>query len=318
MLKRMSNLSSILLYLQQIGFCEVAAAAALLYDYLCFMMLTKSRSVWIRLTLSGLENGIWSRYCMQLSRDNMFYLGDMAWSPNECLVWFQIRMCGPYVFHFAMDIIMMKRIHALSHRTSGFLSSPKWILTTMATAFVGKNAVSITFLLLAIGPSSDITSSEFSELGTHVCGTYFSRLTLLISAQFPAPAFEALLFSLAFRYLIADVWEYWRSQESNKWKISDLMLILARDSTIYFAIIVLATALDVGNYFTSAPSFYIAISMALQSFLPYCFAPRLVINVKEHENRAVHMRGSSGGPSDIRFLSEGHLRQSTQQWDDFA
>jgi len=63
---------------------------------------------------------------------------------------------------------------------------------------------------------------------------------------------------------------------------------------------------------------YIAISMALQTFLPYCFAPRLVINVKEHENR-VHMSGfSAGALSDIRFLNEGHLSQGTQQLDDFA
>ena len=57
--------------------------------------------------------------------------------------------------------------------------------------------------------------------------------------------------------------------------------------------------------------------MALQSFLPYCFAPRLVINMKEHENR-VHMSGFSGELSDIRFLNEGHLPRGTQQLNDFA
>lgn len=57
--------------------------------------------------------------------------------------------------------------------------------------------------------------------------------------------------------------------------------------------------------------------MALQAFLPFCFAPRLVINVKEHENR-VHMSGF-GELSDIQ-LNEGpgHLTQGVRQIEDFA
>lgn len=91
-------------------------------------------------------------------------------------------MWGPYVFRIAMDstlsnlcfvlvllfdgvfiVIMMKRIYALSHRPSGFLSSPKWVLATMVTAFIAKNAVSITFVLLAIGPGSDLTCKCSSQ-----------------------------------------------------------------------------------------------------------------------------------------------------------
>jgi hypothetical protein len=62
--------------------------------------------------------------------------------------------------------------------------------------------------------------------------------TLLISALFPTLAFEALLFGLAFGYFAADVWGFWRSQESNKWKVGDLVQIMVRDSTIYFAMYV--------------------------------------------------------------------------------
>lgn len=57
--------------------------------------------------------------------------------------------------------------------------------------------------------------------------------------------------------------------------------------------------------------------MALQLFLPFCFAPRLIINVKEHENR-VHMSGFGGELSDFR-PSEGlgHLPQGIQQMEGF-
>lgn len=59
--------------------------------------------------------------------------------------------------------------------------------------------------------------------------------------------------------------------------------------------------------------------MALQTFLPFCFAPRLVINVKkEHQNR-VHMSGFGEELSDIRF-NEGpdHLPQGVRQIEDVA
>ncbi|KAI9457692.1 hypothetical protein HD554DRAFT_2042276 [Boletus coccyginus] len=306
----MSDLASFFSYLQQVTFCQ-GLRCHLLYLYLIVLTFDSEVDlIWARewnqvtllyaivrylsffLTLSGrhsLESG------MKLTDSGL---------PTG-LAWYQIRMWGPYVFRFAMDIIMMKRIYALSHRPSGFLSSPKWVLATMVTAFVVKNAVSITFLLLAIGPSSDVTSAEFSELGTHVCGTYMSKTTLLVSAQFPTLAFEALLFSLALGYFVSDVWGYWRSQESNNWKMGDLMQILVRDSTIYFAIITVAMALNVVNYSLHTPN-----------FLPYCFAPRLVINMKEFENR-VHMSGFSEELSDIRFLNEGYLPQ-VRQMDDFA
>lgn len=65
-----------------------------------------------------------------------------------------------------------------------------------------------------------------------------SLSNLLISAIFPTLAFEALLFCLAFSYFAADVWGFWRSQESNKLNVGDLVQILVRDSTIYFALYV--------------------------------------------------------------------------------
>jgi hypothetical protein len=74
------------------------------------------------------------------------------------------------LFNVVFIVIMMKRIYALSHRPSGFLSSPKWVLATMVTAFITKNAVSITFVLLAIGPGSGVIrkcSSQKPAAVTH-------------------------------------------------------------------------------------------------------------------------------------------------------
>jgi len=217
---------------------------------------------------------------------------------------------------------MMKRIYALSQRPNGFLSSPKWVLVTILTAFVAKNAVSITLLLMAIGPGSHIISHDsersISGIHWHVCGTTIPRSTILISAQFPTLAFEVLLFVLAFSYFVADVLGVWRSKGSNMWKVGDLIQILVRDSTVYFAISVVATALDVGNFKVSGPTIYASISLALQTFLPFCFAPRLVINVKEHENR-VHVSELGGELSDMVFeMGHPSLPQGIQQMENFA
>ena len=61
---------------------------------------------------------------------------------------------------------------------------------------------------------------------------------------------------------------------------------------------------------------YIAISLALQNFLLYCFAPRLVINIKEHES-GVRMSDLSGELSNIVF-NEGCLPQDVEQMHDFS
>lgn len=65
-----------------------------------------------------------------------------------------------------------------------------------------------------------------------------SGTSLIVSTQFPTLAFEVLLFSLAFSYFVADVWGFWRSRESNTWKVGDLVQILVRDNTVYFAMYV--------------------------------------------------------------------------------
>lgn len=154
---------------------------------------------------------------------------------------------------------MMKRIYALSCSLGRFLNSPKWVLGIMVTAFIAKYALCVTFLLVAIGPGSQLgcksclrslrhshlksipyLAFDTEVLGTHVCGTRMTmqESTLVLSAQFPTLAFEILLFVLAFGYFVADVWAAWRSKERKMWKVNDLVQILVRDSTIYFAMYV--------------------------------------------------------------------------------
>ena len=75
------------------------------------------------------------------------------------------------------------------------------------------------------------------------------------------------------------------------------------------------------NVYTTSPTIqtiYASISLALQTFLPFCFAPRLVINVKEHENR-VHVSELGGELSDMVFeMGHPSLPQGIQQMENFA
>lgn len=154
-------------------------------------------------------------------------------------------------------VIMMKRVYALSCSPSRFLNSSKWILGIMVAAFVTKYALCITFLVLAIGPESQITCESCLQTscnhslkacylvvdpniaGIYMCATLMSNMsgTLVISAQFPTLAFEILLFIFAFGYFVSDVWESWNSEGPKMWK-SDFVQILIRDSTVYFAMYV--------------------------------------------------------------------------------
>lgn len=61
---------------------------------------------------------------------------------------------------------------------------------------------------------------------------------------------------------------------------------------------------------------FIAISLAVQNFLPFCFAPRLVINVKGQKNR-VHMSVIGGGLSNVQ-LEDIDLPRDIQHTNDFA
>ncbi|KAF9219962.1 hypothetical protein BS17DRAFT_364598 [Gyrodon lividus] len=108
----------------------------------------------------------------------------------------------------------------------------------------------------------------------------------LMSSAIPTFCFELFLCVLAVGYCGAGVWEHYRSEK--RWKVNELVKILARDSIIYFALILAAAALNIGNWQVSAPSSFMALSMSLQTFIPFYFSPRLVINVKQRNNR-VHM-----------------------------
>ncbi|KAF8423741.1 hypothetical protein L210DRAFT_3653743 [Boletus edulis BED1] len=215
-------------------------------------------------------------------------------------------------FNVMFVVIMMKRIHALSRAASSrFLSSSKEVMAAMVIAFIVKNAVSITLSLLALGPGSHLSYDEYDFIGTHVCGILVPKANIFVSAQIPILVFEVFMFGLAFSYFLADVWGSWRSNESKVWKAGDLVQILVRDSTIYFAIIAAATALDYGNLEASGPTVYAAISVALQNFLLYCFAPRLVLNMRGHKNRVHRTRFDHALNNVVR--NEDHLPQGIDQ-----
>ncbi|KAF8119538.1 hypothetical protein EV363DRAFT_1197200 [Boletus edulis] len=330
-------LYSEVLYLQQFGFCQVASAVALLYDYrtsgiICYICTSTVSSSTAAVLLFGSEvdliwvGNVFHYFFIGLTfakaRDwnlvtflyaTVRYLGIfLILDTIFCLAWYETRTWVLYVFRTAMDIIMMKRIHALSRAASSrFLSSSKEVMAAMVIAFIVKNAVSITLSLLALGPGSHLSYDEYDFIGTHVCGILVPKANIFVSAQIPILVFEVFMFGLAFSYFLADVWGSWRSNESKVWKAGDLVQILVRDSTIYFAIIAAATALDYGNLEASGPTVYAAISVALQNFLLYCFAPRLVLNMRGHKNRVHRTRFDHALNNVVR--NEDHLPQGIDQ-----
>ncbi|KIJ11152.1 hypothetical protein PAXINDRAFT_181926, partial [Paxillus involutus ATCC 200175] len=290
---RMSDIASTLSYLQQVEMTQVAGAAALFYDYLLGFG-SEVDLIWTRKwNLVTLLYAVVRYLSFPLLINSALYMGSVNWTGQQLrllsgLLWYQIRMWGPYVYGIAMDVILIKRIRALSLSPGPFVNASKWVLIVMGFSYIAKWASAITLLMLGIGPGRHLTSAEYEFAGTFICGTMIPNAGFLISANIPKFCFELLLFVLAAGYFVGDVWEHY--QREKIWKVNDLMQILARDSTIYFALNVAATGLNIGNWKASAPDIYVALSMSLQSFIPFCLSPRLVINVKQHANR-VHMTG---------------------------
>ena len=91
-----------------------------------------------------------------------------------------------------------------------------------------------------------------------MCGGKILKGALLVSAQFPTLAFEALLFVLAFSYFAADAWGCWRSEVC---KVGDLVQILIRDSTVYFAMYVCFATRSLSMSLTSGFSNVVAAAL---------------------------------------------------------
>ncbi|KAG9315036.1 hypothetical protein JVU11DRAFT_4148 [Chiua virens] len=292
--------TSRVLYLEQLRVCQTASTTALLYDYMLAFG-NEVDLIWAReWNLMTLLYAIVRYLSLFLVIDIFLYISNINWTPNVSLVWYQLRMWEPYIFRVAMDIIMTKRIYALSCSSSRFLSLSRWVVFIIAIAFIDSG---ITF-----------TDDRFS--GMHACDVTIPSSEFVVSSQFPTLGFEALLFVLAFGYFVVDVWESRRSKPPATWKVNDIVQIMIRDSTIYFVINVLMTAMKVANYYYPTPSprsIYEAVLFALQSFPVYCFAPRLVLNLKAHENRT-HMSEFGRELSNIRF-TENPLQQTTQLHD---
>ncbi|KAF8836656.1 hypothetical protein BDN67DRAFT_281418 [Paxillus ammoniavirescens] len=270
----------------QVEMTQVAGAAALFYDYLLGFG-SEVDLIWTqKWNLVTLLYAVVRYLSFPLLINSALYMGSVNWTGQVSLLWYQIRMWGPYVYRIAMDVILIKRIRALSLSPGPFVNASKWVLIVMVFSCIAKWASAITLLMLGIGPGRHLTSAEWEFAGTFICATMIPNSGFLMSANIPKFCFELLLFILAAGYFVADVWEHY--QREKIWKVNDFVQILARDSTIYFALNAAATGLNIGNWKASAPGIYVALSMSLQSFIPFCLSPRLVINVKQHANR-VHM-----------------------------
>ncbi|KAF8836654.1 hypothetical protein BDN67DRAFT_973878, partial [Paxillus ammoniavirescens] len=204
---RMSDIASTVLILQQIEITQVASAVALFYDYLLGFG-SEVDLIWTqKWSLVTLLYAVVRYLSFPLLIDSNFYFGNVNWTPQQCLLWYQICMWGPNIYRIAMDVIMMKRIQALSLGPGPFFKASKWVQIVMVFSCIVKWASVITLLLLAIGPSSGIQSLANEFAGTFICGMLVPGTSFSMSASIPTFCFEILLFVLAVGYFAADVWE---------------------------------------------------------------------------------------------------------------
>ncbi|KAF9244179.1 hypothetical protein BU15DRAFT_59512 [Melanogaster broomeanus] len=188
------------------------------------------------------HTGNFARNLLELTlllSDGIFYTSDVNWTAQPQMSFGVRRFRIPDAFFLS---------------PSPFMHASKWVLIVVVISCIAKHVSAITLLMLAVGPSSQITYSsaalEFNFAGTFVCGTMVTNINLM-SKEIPLFIFELLVTLES----IAGNTTGERSDGSN----------------------VTATALNIGNWNSESVT-----------FIPFCFSPRLVINVKQRDNR-VHM-----------------------------
>ncbi|KAH7885696.1 hypothetical protein F5I97DRAFT_1137525 [Phlebopus sp. FC_14] len=229
----MSDLASYLLYLEQLEYCQVAVVSALFYDYL----LTFGREVdlvWRKPWSLVSSLYVVVRYLsIPLQIDTIFYMGNIHLSAQVSLALYEIRQWGQFVYRIAMDAIMILRVDAMSVDASPSSRGSKPVFLLMVISCVAKNVTIFVLLMLSVGPGSHLVSLEGNFAGTYICGT-MPNTTLFMPTDIPLVCFEILLFVLATAYFVKHVRERYRVWK--RWKVNEFMKILARDSTIYFAL----------------------------------------------------------------------------------
>ncbi|KAF9219963.1 hypothetical protein BS17DRAFT_364580 [Gyrodon lividus] len=156
----MSGIANYVLYLQQIGFCQVAGAAALFYDYLLGLG-SEVDLIWTKKwNLVTLLYAVVRYLSFLLLIDGAFYTGNVNWTAQVSLVWYQIRIWGMYIYRIAMDVIMMKRIWALSLNPGPFFKCSKWVAIVMVVGWIAKSAAAFVLLMLGIGPGRQLSSES--------------------------------------------------------------------------------------------------------------------------------------------------------------
>ncbi|KIJ65251.1 hypothetical protein HYDPIDRAFT_27971 [Hydnomerulius pinastri MD-312] len=216
----------------------------------------------------------------------------------RCLMVYEIRVWGLFAYRIAMDAIMIKRVHAMYHGSRS-------ILILLVSCCIAKTMVVFILLMLSIGPMSGFQYLEGNIGNTSICSTQ-PKVGLMMLSNIPPLCFEVLLFVLVARCFLIHALE--RRRQWNRWKLSDLMRIMARDNTIYFILILAASALNAGNW-KQTENFYGAFSASLVTSIPFILVPRLVVNFKdyfEHEDRVHVCTEDAGNLADSDPTLGGH------------
>ncbi|KIJ65281.1 hypothetical protein HYDPIDRAFT_27997 [Hydnomerulius pinastri MD-312] len=208
----------------------------------------------------------------------------------RCLMVYEIRVWGLFVYRIAMDAIMIKRVYAMYHGSRS-------ILILLVSCCIAKTMAVLILLMLSIGPMSGLQYLEGNIDSTFICSTQ-PKVGLMVPSSIPPLCFEVLLFVLVARCFLIHALE--RRRQWNRWKLNDLVRIMARDSTIYFILILATIALNARNW-KQTENFYGAFSASLVTSIPFILVPRLVVNFKdyfEHADRVHVCSGDAGNLAD--------------------
>ncbi|KIJ64188.1 hypothetical protein HYDPIDRAFT_28631 [Hydnomerulius pinastri MD-312] len=155
------------------------------------------------------------------------------------------------------------------------------ILFLLMVAFIAKTVANLVLVMLVVSSGSHTTAFKAKgALGLPSGGIIMSTIS---PHCIPTLCFNILLFVMVIRCFAIHVIEGY--QGWRKWRISDLMQILARDSLVYFVLNLGVSALNI-EIWNASMGFYKAVSSTIITVIPFFLIPRLVVGLRDHYEHA--------------------------------
>ncbi|KAF8128234.1 hypothetical protein EV363DRAFT_1510561 [Boletus edulis] len=291
--------------------CDAAAVALVCYDSI-LMFPREVEYVWRRRWSFMSTFYVIARYLgIALALNFWAFNANISMTPSVSLrvAVDSFANSGAFVSKIVGDMVMAMRVYGM------YLGS-KFILVILVVMISTRIGLGLALLVVLLGPQSGISATEYIVSGIHLCDPNINTNTSLPFAwDILGIVNNSLLFLLAVGCFIKHALDMRRML--HKWKVSDLMGVLLRDSIVYFFLNVLATILFMISIWGSQNLTYYSVVTAYTQNEASVLIPRLVISFRENHDEDRQTSRHGGGTTHRTARSEKLVFERRAVTDDF-